>query len=87
MPNTKISSKLFLSPDQDPAVKRANKREDTRSMIATIYIVGHLIILGLLVLLTTFANMKQDAVKDFLLAVGSPLGFIIGYYFKNNDKD
>lgn len=58
-------------------------QEDTRSKIAKIFICSYLAIIVLLIILATFFNLKADVSKDFLLAIGTPLGFIIGYYFKS----
>jgi hypothetical protein len=74
----------------DPAtmsgLKRAEKQEDTRSRIAIFFVGGYLLIVLILVTLSTFAHLGSDTVKDYLLAVGSPLGFIIGFYFKSSEK-
>ncbi len=75
------------SPIEESTVKRAEKREDTRSQIAVFYIGGYLTILGALLLFVTFFKLATDTAKDFLLAIGGPLGFIIGYYFKSTDKE
>lgn len=75
------------SPVEESTIKRAEKREDTRSQIAMFYIGGYLAILALLLLALTFFKLSSDISKDFLLAIGSPLGFIIGYYFKSADKE
>ncbi len=75
------------SPIEQSTIKRAEKREDTRSRIAMIYIWGYLAILAGLLFLSALTKITTDATKDFLLAIGSPLGFIIGYYFKSTDKE
>lgn len=64
-------------------IKRSEKQEDTRSLIANIFVIGYLSAVGVLIILATFAKLTSDTVKDFLLAIGSPLGFIIGFYFKS----
>lgn len=61
-------------------------QEDTRSTIARIFICSYLAIVVLLIMLSTFFNLKAEVSKDFLLAIGTPLGFIIGYYFKSLDS-
>lgn len=76
----------FLNPTDQSQIKRAEKQEDTRSLIANIFVGGYLIILVLLIILSTLGKLKSDNAKDYLLAVGSPLGFIIGFYFKSSDK-
>ena len=67
-------------------IKRAEKQEDTRSFIANVFVIGYLIAVAVLILLATFADLSSDNVKDFLLAIGSPLGFIIGFYFKSSSE-
>ncbi|HVI69753.1 MAG TPA: hypothetical protein VM581_04840 [Magnetospirillaceae bacterium] len=77
--------------DADPVllsgVKRAEKQEDTRSTIAIGFVIGYAVVVALLMTLTAFKLMDGTTVKDFLLAIGSPLGFIIGFYFKNSGRD
>lgn len=76
-----------FSPVEKSSIKRAEKREDTRSRIATIFIFGYLFVIGVLILLSTFFKLPPENAKDYLLAIGSPLGFIIGYYFKSASSD
>jgi len=68
-------------------VKRAEKQEDTRSTIAIGFVIGYAIVVGILIILSAFGRMDSNTVKDFLLAIGSPLGFIIGFYFKSGGKE
>lgn len=75
-----------LSPIDQSQIKRAEKQEDTRSLIANIFVIGYLVIIASLIMLSTFKQLPSDTAKDYLLAVGSPLGFIIGFYFKSSDK-
>lgn len=77
----------FPSPIDQSAIKRAEKRESTRSTIALVFICGWIGIIALLVLLTTFFRLSPETAKDYLLAIGSPLGFITAFYFKSHDKD
>jgi hypothetical protein len=65
-------------------VKRAEKQEDTRSVIAIGFVIGYAVVIVVLIILSSFKLMDSDVVKDFLLAIGSPLGFIIGFYFKGD---
>jgi hypothetical protein len=67
----------FLSPVEQSQIKRAEKQEDTRSLIANIFVVGYLAILVILIILSTFFKLASDTVKDYLLAVGSPLGLLL----------
>lgn len=76
----------FLNPVDQSQIKRAEKQEDTRSFIANVFVIGYLIALGVLIILATFFKLTSDSVKDFLLAIGSPLGFIIGFYFKSSSE-
>lgn len=67
---------------------RANKREDTRSLIALVYVIGYLAIVAAVLAIGVFTHFELSGYKDLLLAVSGilsgPLGFIIGYYFKSN---
>lgn len=72
---------------EQSAVRRSEKQEDTRSQIATHYIWAYIGVIILLLIATTFFRLPTENVKDFLLAMGSPLGFIIGYYFKSAGRD
>lgn len=65
-------------------VKRAEKQEDTRSVIAIGFVIGYALVVVVLIALSAFKLIGSDIVKDFLLAIGSPLGFIIGFYFKGD---
>ena len=77
--------------DADPVtlsgVKRAEKQEDTRSTIAIGFVIGYAIVVAILIILSAFDRMDSNTVKDFLLAIGSPLGFIIGFYFKSSSTE
>lgn len=70
----------------EPAFKIAEKQENTRSRFALVFIWGYLLIIAGLIVLSTFFALPSELVKDFLLAIGSPLGFIVGYYFKSTDN-
>lgn len=65
-------------------VKRAEKQEDTRSTIAIGFVIGYGLIVILLIILCSIKALDSNSAKDFLLAIGSPLGFIIGFYFKGD---
>jgi hypothetical protein len=75
-----------LSALDQSQIKRAEKQEDTRSRIANIFVIGYLLVLALLIGLTAWGKLSADSAKDYLLAIGSPLGFIIGFYFKSSEK-
>lgn len=66
-----------LSPIHRSKIKRAEKQEDTRSLIANIFVIGYLIVIVGLIILSTFFKLGSESAKDYLLAIGSPLGFII----------
>lgn len=68
-------------------VKRAEKQEDTRSTIAIGFVIGYAVVVGLLIILSAFKKLDSNTTKDFLLSIGSPLGFIIGFYFKSSGHD
>ncbi len=86
-PSTLTPSSTLLYESKSVADGLAEKQEDTRSIISLIFIIAYFIIIAALVLFTTFAKLPAETAKDYLLAIGSPLGFIIGYYFKSSTKD
>ena len=71
--------------------KRADKREDTRSTIALVYVIGYLIVVAGVLIIGVSTKLELSGYKDLLLAVSGilsgPLGFIIGYYFKSNKEE
>ncbi len=71
--------------------KRANKREDTRSTIALVYVIGYLLIVAGVLVIGVTKKFELSGYKDLLLAISGilsgPLGFIIGYYFKSNKEE
>ena len=71
-----------LNPAQRTAITLAEKTENTRNVIALVFIISYLALLITLIILSTFHNLSEQTSKDFLLAIGTPLGFIIGFYFK-----
>ncbi len=75
-----------LSPARESAIINAGKTENTRNLIALVFIISYLVLLVFLILLSAFFNLSEDAAKDYLLAIGTPLGFIIGYYFKTTSR-
>lgn len=78
-------------PDMLSGLKRAEKREDTRSKIALYYVLGFLFLIFLAVVVFAFRSLTVNDLRDLLLALSDilsgPLGFIIGYYFKSHSKD
>lgn len=71
-----------LSPAKASAITSAEKTENTRNLIALVFIISYLALLITLIILSAFFNLDKESAKDYLLAIGTPLGFIIGYYFK-----
>ena len=65
------------------SVKIVEKREDARNSLAHLFMFGYVVIIGMLIVFTTFFELKPDTAKDYLLAVGSPLGLVIAFYFKS----
>lgn len=76
------------------------ERGQTRSKIALIFVRWYFYLLGASLAFLTIYNFlmitanKTDQIlnpKDILLiitsAIGSPLGFVVGYYFKESDKN
>lgn len=68
-------------------VKRAEKQESTRSIIALVFVIGYLFITLVLIFFSAFKQLTADTAKDYLLALGTGLGFIIGFYFKANHHE
>ena len=83
--NLKFSSQEWVSPKENELTEE-QVREHTRSSIALLFLWGYLVLLVLLILFATFASLSMDAVKDFLLALGGPFGFVIGFYFKSESE-
>jgi hypothetical protein len=78
----------------DERVNLSAQKANTRSKIAITFIYAFFI--GMLVLtLYSFLLNKctdkdvdlPDIISGYAAAVGSPLGFVIGYYFKEGDKE
>ena len=73
-------------------LKRAEKREDTRSKIALYYVMGFLFIILVCFIVAGIEKFDVNDTRDLLVSVSGilsgPLGFIIGYYFKvSSDRD
>lgn len=80
---------------EEPSVKNlkeaTNEPEKTRSQISLVFILGFLIIIaGTLMLGILIKDYSINDMKDLLLVISSilssPLGFIIGYYFKSRSE-
>lgn len=82
------TSQVFdsLSPAVESAIKTQEKAANTRNLIALVFIGSYLTLLLLMIILSAFFDLKEQATKDYLFAIGTPLGFIIGFYFKSSSK-
>ena len=84
---------LFEQPSGHLTTKeqRAGKRESVRSQIALYYIIGFfsIIVIGLIIGLIRNFDIKDY--KDIMIAISGilsgPLGFIVGFYFKDNSDN
>jgi hypothetical protein len=85
--------------DKRPRYNPTEHKDKTRSTIALFFVRGYLVLLGiifLLVLTYNFLLIKFAPgtdlldVTDIMLlitgSVGSPLGFVVGYYFKGQEE-
>ena len=63
---------------------QTEKQEQTRSWIATGFVGGYLAVFISLIVLAALGKLSNSYIQTFLLAIGSPLGFIIGFYFKSS---
>ena len=77
----------WLSPAKKSALILAERTGNTRNLIALVFILSYLFLLLFLIVLSAFFSLNEQAAKDYLLAIGTPLGFIIGFYFKSNTRD
>jgi hypothetical protein len=88
MPTFRSKSTRLDADDIDPLamsqITRAEKQESTRSQIALLFVGGYLAIIAILICLSAFGKLNEDAAKDYLIAIGTQLGFIIGFYFKSS---
>ncbi len=82
----KISTINYLNAVDQSQIKRAEKQEDTRSFIANLFVIGYFIVLLILIGLSAWGKISTTVTQNFLIAIGSPFGFIIGFYFKSSDK-
>lgn len=68
---------------------RADKRENVRSKLALYYVYGFFLVIAVSFLIGFIQNYKVDEFKEMLLAISGvlsgPLGFIIGFYFKDGE--
>ena len=91
--NKKGQQRIDEFPDEVglSTIRRAEKREGTRSSIALFYVIGYLAIIAGVLIMSAIKDFTISDNKDMLLAVSGilsgPLGFIIGYYFKAASKE
>lgn len=71
--------------------QRAGKRESVRSQIALYYIIGFFSIIVLGLIIGWCRNFEIKDYKDIMIAISGilsgPLGFIIGFYFKDSSDN
>jgi len=94
--NTPNNNEDYLASENDISDKGltvdspSNRRENTRSRIAVIYIYAFFITIACTFLIGLIKCFQVKDYIDFLIAVSGilsgPLGFIIGYYFKASDN-
>lgn len=67
--------------------QRKGKRENVRSQIALNFILGFFLIIFMAMCIGWYFEFKTQEFKDMLVSIsgilGGPLGFIIGFYFKD----
>lgn len=69
----------------------AIKREDTRGILALVFLIGFFVILVLGMIVGAInEGDKVESVTAILLAISGilsgPLGFVVGYYFRSQDS-
>ena len=87
--NKKTPDVLESAPiDVVSTLKRAEKREDTRSKIALYYVLGFLFMILVCFIVAGIEKFNVNDTRDLLVSISGilsgPLGFIIGYYFKSH---
>ncbi len=84
-----LSEESFQKLQKQSNTKAKKTKDDWRSIFALIILSGHFILIGCIVLGWIFGK-DIDSVIKILSAVGSllgsPLGFVIGYYYKDRSK-
>lgn len=68
----------------------SDPKENTRTYIASLYVWGFFIVIGVVFLISFIRGFDVDGYKDMLITVSGvlsgPLGFIVGYYFKASQE-
>ncbi len=71
--------------------QRKGKRENVRSQIALNFILGFFLILFMAMCIGWYFSFTTEQFKDMLVTIsgilGGPLGFIIGFYFKDTTNE
>lgn len=84
MPQPKTTKRNIDSISAVPTpFNQAERQETTRSYIALGFVGGYLAIVVLLIVLCAYNKLSENTAKDYLIAIGTQLGFIIGFYFKS----
>lgn len=85
MPQPKKTSRNIDNISSVPTpFNQTEKQEQTRSWIALGFVGGYLAVFIVLIVLAATGFLSNTETQTFLLAIGSPLGFIIGFYFKSS---
>ena len=84
-----LNDDAYRKLQREPNKKAKRTKDDWRSIFALIILCGHFVLIGSIVLTWIFGR-DVDSVIKVLSAVGSllgsPLGFVIGYYYKDHSK-
>lgn len=98
---SEVHKKIETRPAENIKVFDPQEHEDkTRSTLAMVFVIGYFIILASGIIFVMINNILVEYlklnkeiivnVKDIILtisgAVGTSLGFVVGYYFKSSEK-
>ena len=84
-----LSDDSFRKLQKQTISKPKKTKEDWRCLFALIILSGHFIIIGTIVVIWAFGRDIDDVIKILSTVgalLGSPLGFVIGYYYKDKSK-
>lgn len=85
-PKLKEQSLKRIEKDINSSSRRKRTKEDWRSLFALIILVAYFIAIGIIVVKAAIISNDYNMI-ELLNTVGSligtPLGFVIGYYYKN----
>ena len=83
----KINKDTTEESDLDPKDELSNKKEDTRSKVAILFVLGFFAIIFMCFAFAIMGNASLADLKDTLVgvigALSGMLGFIVGYYYKS----